>query len=190
MRGRRTGGETWPGTAAVDRLAKSTTNLFRLKIVNILYRENDWVYVIGLDTRQEGFIPYSYCSPYNSHLAELAIKKKLPRETQLPSGESSDTNHECDLAGLDTSDCDSLGKKQVRGAGSPISIRSEPDMLPFSKDPSGRYIVLYTFIARDENDVSVERGEFVTGKSTPTVSSNSEKYTLSVVPFFKSRLFN
>lgn len=35
-------------------------------------------------------------------------------------------------------------------------------MLPFSKDPSGRYIVLYTFIARDENDVSVERGEFVT----------------------------
>ena len=30
------------------------------------------------------------------------------------------------------------------------------------QDPSGRYIVLYTFIARDENDVSVERGEFVT----------------------------
>lgn len=37
-------------------------------------------------------------------------------------------------------------------------------MIPFCKDPSGRYIVLYTFIARDENDVSVERGEFVTGK--------------------------
>ncbi|CAG2121176.1 unnamed protein product, partial [Medioppia subpectinata] len=33
---------------------------------------------------------------------------------------------------------------------------------PFFKDPAGRYIVLYTFIARDENDVSVERGEFVT----------------------------
>lgn len=32
----------------------------------------------------------------------------------------------------------------------------------FVKDPAGRYIVLYTFIARDENDVSVERGEFVT----------------------------
>lgn len=30
------------------------------------------------------------------------------------------------------------------------------------QDPAGRYIVLYTFIARDENDVSVERGEFVT----------------------------
>jgi len=35
-------------------------------------------------------------------------------------------------------------------------------IIVFSKDPAGRYIVLYTFIARDENDVSVERGEFVT----------------------------
>lgn len=68
-----------------------------------------------------------------------------------------------DLATADTSDCDSLGKKQGAVAGSPVSIHSEPDMSPFSKDPSGRYIVLYTFIARDENDVSVERGEFVTG---------------------------
>lgn len=47
---------------------------------------------------------------------------------------------------------------------SQASLNSEPDFIPFSKDPSGRYIVLYTFIARDENDVSVERGEFVTGK--------------------------
>lgn len=69
-----------------------------------------------------------------------------------------------DAAGLDNSDCDSLGKnKPETGAISPVSIHSEPDMIPFSKDPSGRYIVLYTFIARDENDVSVERGEFVTG---------------------------
>lgn len=50
-----------------------------------------------------------------------------------------------------------------KGNGSQASLQSEPDMYPFSKDPSGRYIVLYTFIARDENDVSVERGEFVTG---------------------------
>lgn len=68
----------------------------------------------------------------------------------------------------DTSDCDSVGKKTGLGGGgplasSPVSLHSEPDMLPFCKDPSGRYIVLYTFIARDENDVSVERGEFVTG---------------------------
>lgn len=44
-------------------------------------------------------------------------------------------------------------------------------MIPFSKDPSGRYIVLYTFIARDENDVSVERGEFVTGGYSQVLKS-------------------
>jgi SH3 domain len=59
----------------------------RGQIVNILYRENDWVYIIGQDTRQEGFIPYSYCAPYNSQLADLAIKKKLPRNGSVP-GES------------------------------------------------------------------------------------------------------
>lgn len=59
-----------------------------------MYRENDWVYVIGHDTRQEGFIPHSYCTPYNSHLAELAIKKKLPRDPQVGPNEVSDTNNE------------------------------------------------------------------------------------------------
>lgn len=43
-------------------------------------------------------------------------------------------------------------------------LGSEGDACPFSKDPSGRYVVLYTFQARDENDVDVERGEFVTGE--------------------------
>lgn len=43
------------------------------------------------------------------------------------------------------------------------SLSSDQDYIPFAKDICGRYIVLYTFIARDENDVSVERGEFVTG---------------------------
>nr|CAD7607026.1 unnamed protein product [Timema genevievae] len=100
----------------------------RGQVVNILYRENDWVYVIAADSRQEGFIPHSYCTPYNSHLGELAlsnVKKKLPREQRNGS----------------------LNPNATIGAG---------------EDPSGRYIVLYTFIARDENDVSVERGEFVT----------------------------
>lgn len=66
----------------------------RGQVVNILYRENDWVYVIGLDTRQEGFIPYSYCTPYNSQLAELAIKKKLPRKGTKGNIEQTDSNHD------------------------------------------------------------------------------------------------
>lgn len=47
---------------------------------------------------------------------------------------------------------------------SQASLSSDQDYIPFAKDICGRYIVLYTFIARDENDVSVERGEFVTGE--------------------------
>jgi len=37
-------------------------------------------------------------------------------------------------------------------------------LVVFHQDPSshGRYVVLYTFIARDENDLSVERGELIT----------------------------
>lgn len=142
----------------------------RGQIVNILYRENDWVYVIGQDSRQEGFIPYSYCAPYNTQLADLAIKKKLPRDQTLGSA-----NHPNDLIDgmppdgandtLDDSTMSSAGLNEMHNSAlknSQASLSSDQDYLPFSKDPSGRYIVLYTFIARDENDVSVERGEFVT----------------------------
>lgn len=157
----------------------------RGQIVNILYRENDWVYVIGQDTRQEGFIPHSYCAPYNTQLAELAIKKKLPREIDqiLLAGSGGGGGS---VAGVNNIIGGTLASDLIDGVGdtsgemmiddsisaliglqqslkhSQGSLSSEPDFLPFAKDPSGRYIVLYTFIARDENDVSVERGEFVT----------------------------
>jgi hypothetical protein len=59
-----------------------------------------------------------------------------------------------------------LGAAKNRAHESQCSLHSggssQPETHPFFKDPSGRFIVLYTFIARDENDVSVERGEFVT----------------------------
>lgn len=132
-------------------------------IVNILYRENDWVYVIGQDTRQEGFIPYSYCAPYNTQLADMAVKKKLPREQSVMPNDLVDTT----VSGNQPSTQQVVDVEENNGLESPLknsqrSLSSEPDFLPFAKDPSGRYIVLYTFIARDENDVSVERGEFVT----------------------------
>jgi len=163
----------------------------RGQVVNILYRENDWVYVIAADSRQEGFIPHSYCTPYNSHLGELAlsnVKKKLPREQRNGNNNSNGSTvgagsgegvGETDLQETrtngvaDVSDCESYGNKKVTVATQQLNITSsqaslhsvsssQPDVHPFFKDPSGRYIVLYTFIARDENDVSVERGEFVT----------------------------
>ncbi|XP_055387057.1 SH3 domain-containing protein Dlish isoform X2 [Condylostylus longicornis] len=165
----------------------------RGQIVNILYRENDWVYVIGQDTRQEGFIPHSYCAPYNTQLADMAIKKKLPRDQLLPNdltdgiGISVSENASGGITGSGlNANAGSIASPElmlddptgIGGGGGAGSISnglqsplkhsqaslqsSEPDFIPFAKDPSGRYIVLYTFIARDENDVSVERGEFVT----------------------------
>lgn len=133
----------------------------RGQIVNILYRENDWVYIIGQDTRQEGFIPHSYCAPYNTHLADLAIKKKLPRNGSVPGVVE---NQLSDYNEMETHQVNDIVALQNNLKHSQASLNSEPDYLPFSKDPSGRFIVLYTFIARDENDVSVERGEFVTGE--------------------------
>lgn len=66
----------------------------RGQIVNILYRENDWVYVIAMDSRQEGFIPHSYCTPYTNHLAEMAIKKKLPRDAQALGADQPESSHD------------------------------------------------------------------------------------------------
>ncbi|XP_065367435.1 SH3 domain-containing protein Dlish [Calliphora vicina] len=139
----------------------------RGQIVNILYRENDWVYVIGEDSRQEGFIPYSYCAPYNTQLADMAIKKKLPRGTAAPDEHNENIPL---LPGSDQTKLDLIEevnnaqvalKNAVAELASPVVI-IEPECTPFHKEPNGRYIVLYTFIARDENDLSVERGEFVT----------------------------
>ncbi|XP_063368954.1 SH3 domain-containing protein Dlish [Cydia amplana] len=116
----------------------------RGQIVNVLYRENDWVYVIVAESRREGFIPHSYCAPCEHH----DLKKKLPR-----SRSPADIQHR-DVSQLSVSDGATNDGHSELG--------SEGEACPFSKDPSGRYVVLYTFTARDENDVDVERGEFVT----------------------------
>lgn len=47
------------------------------QVVNVLYQENDWVYVIAEHGQQEGFIPHSYCAPYGSQLGELTINHKV-----------------------------------------------------------------------------------------------------------------
>ncbi|CAG0905446.1 unnamed protein product, partial [Cyprideis torosa] len=63
----------------------------RGSVVNVLYQENDWVYVIDEDGRREGFIPHSYCAPYGSPMAELALNvklKKVPRPPPNPQTEN------------------------------------------------------------------------------------------------------
>lgn len=213
--------------------------------MNILYRENDWVYVIVAESRREGFIPHSYCAPCEHH----DLKKKLPRSRSPACGpdlQHRDVSQWVLLSLLVQSKFAIVVKgllicihnynflyhiKYTDSASSlPLKvgihtalmylafiyhlaheyptarhrllpfhadtwggyilnqtyinfnvphrlsvsdgatndghseIGSEGEACPFSKDPSGRYVVLYTFTARDENDVDVERGEFVTGK--------------------------
>ncbi|CAM1293160.1 Uncharacterised protein g655 [Pycnogonum litorale] len=154
----------------------------RGQIVNVLYQENDWVYVISEDSR-EGFIPHSYCATYGTQLADLALNvkcKKLPRNSV---GDSRDAMTDPETDGRNSSrgsnsphngahsDSESyaIHQKQLKNnkPGGRVSHSSShdssaTDIHPFFKDPAGRFMVLYTFIARDENDVSVERGEFVT----------------------------
>ena len=107
----------------------------RGNIVTVLYQENDWVYVIA-ENNQEGFIPHSYCAPVTSQLAQMVRHKKLPRNPQTVQAIKD---------GLDNN-----------------YTHTGADIHPFFKDPVGRYVALYSFEPREENDVSVDRGEFVT----------------------------
>lgn len=131
---------------------------------------------------QEGFIPHSYCAPVNTQLAEMAIKKKLPRDQSL--GTTADLL-DGDIPIDNCDDVSGLMGLQSSLKHSQASLNSEPDFLPFCKDPSGRYIVLYTFIARDENDVSVERGEFVTGEKNFLDSIVHEMFINDFTRFLK-----
>lgn len=54
----------------------------RGQIVDILYQEKGWIYVIA-ENNQEGFIPHSYCSPIGSHLADLALNVKHKKAHRL-----------------------------------------------------------------------------------------------------------
>lgn len=94
----------------------------RGQIVNILYRENDWVYIIGQDTRQEGFIPHSYCAPYNSQLADLAIKKKLPRNGSVVPGVENQLSEYSEMENHPTNDINIQNNLKHSQA----SLNSEP----------------------------------------------------------------
>jgi len=179
----------------------------RGQVVNVLYTENDWVYVVSEDDREkEGFIPNSYCAAYGTQQATLILnmKKKMPRDNSLLLGggvglgggggggpglgirgnlhpDQHEPDHNSTSAnnmtvgkinqGLEQSDTDSFQdsslKLNVRGGQSRSSSllsesSSQPEIHPFFKDSFGKFIVLYSYHAQDENDLSVERGQLVT----------------------------
>jgi len=53
----------------------------RGQVVNVLYTENDWVYVVSEDTK-EGFIPNSYCAAYGTQQATLILNMKKNAQGQ------------------------------------------------------------------------------------------------------------
>ena len=75
-------------------------------------------------------------------------------------------------AGLEQSDTDSFQDSSLKlnvrsGQSRSSSMLSEsssqsPEIHPFFKDSFGKFIVLYSYHAQDENDLSVERGQLVT----------------------------
>lgn len=127
-------------------------------MVNILYRENDWVYVIAADTRMEGFVPHSYCAPYTSQLAEQTlaslmnnIKKKLPR---LNDGDNEGRSQIIESHHTDTgsaSDCESyarnittadinVNRAITQSQNSIQMIQQQPDVHPFFKVINDQFI--------------------------------------------------
>ena len=73
--------------------------------------------------------------------------------------------------GLEQSDTDSFQDSSLKlnvpgGQSRSSSLLSEsssqPEIHPFFKDSFGKFIVLYSYLAQDENDLSVERGQLVT----------------------------
>jgi len=54
------------------------------------------------------------------------------------------------------------GPSQSRSSSLLSESSSQPEIHPFYKDSHGRFIVLYSYHAQDENDLSVDRGQCVT----------------------------
>ena len=54
------------------------------------------------------------------------------------------------------------GGGQSRSSSLLSESSSQPEVHPFFKDSFGKFIVLYSYLAQDENDLSVERGQLVT----------------------------
>ncbi|EDO39651.1 predicted protein [Nematostella vectensis] len=125
-------------------------NLSKGQTVKILYQQHDWLYVVDL-FGNEGFIPFSYCSDFNN-----SIDSKSSTSGFTDSHEESD---EIEKA-AERRKIDRFSKH--RNDKHKHNSKQKTPVVYFPKRPYGpKLTVLFNYKARYENDVSVERGEYV-----------------------------
>ncbi|XP_033741478.1 SH3 domain-containing protein Dlish-like [Pecten maximus] len=142
--------------------------------VYLLYKENDWAYVIKRNG-EEGFIPYSYCtrlfcpesiSPDISRKKTFEESRFVERDsffTDEWSSESPKQDSETNLRDPTTNRGIITREEMIRILQPPPPITEDvkPEVRPFRKTSHGQFIVLFDFSALDENDTNVERAELV-----------------------------
>lgn len=160
----------------------------RGQMVRFLFQENNWMYVERVDRQAKGFVPYTYCLPLRKELPpELPTVDEDPNRHTNSSQSPSHSDHQCaDSLSNRTADASFQSKsddqdlKKRAETNSPVyqnclngikGLLNSPDECcssetrssnSFSKRNLGKYIVLFNFWSEDENDLCVQRGEFVT----------------------------
>ncbi|KAL3883757.1 hypothetical protein ACJMK2_029989 [Sinanodonta woodiana] len=137
--------------------------------VFMLYRENDWAYVITMDGK-EGFVPYTYCAkqhprPYNKH--EKEIKKHHGGETTKQTtlnqilSENLNFDNESSFGTKELSEQSATFLRLVSTSSKSVHPFVHEEVLPFRKRFQGEYLVLYDFKAIGVNDLGARAGELV-----------------------------
>ena len=130
--------------------------------VYLLYREEEWCYVINAHG-QEGFVPDSFCVNVKNKSKASAPKGRHRRS----SGGSSESNLIDDSFESNNTDLtEEEGLTETRAPEPYFSNNQQvftsvyTDVRPFRKTSHGQYIALFNFRGTEENDVnSVERAE-------------------------------
>lgn len=150
-------------------------------VVYMLYKENDWAYVIKRNG-EEGFIPYCYCTRLFS---SESISSDISNWKETLHDYNHNDSMESDV--FLSEQWSDVSKKSYQKQ-DPVPINSKdppphkgiitreemmrillpkpeetdkPEVRPFRKTSHGQFIALFDFFALDENDITVERAELL-----------------------------
>jgi hypothetical protein len=138
----------------------------RGQVVRLIFQENDWMFVEKTESPGKGFVPYTYCLPVRK---EEQVNGNEGRVLSVNARDSCSRGHSTDSCGdhwpisklSDQSRVTSQHNVQQAVSASQCN-HTNPASGSFMKRDLGKYIVLFDFWSEEENDVCVQRGEFVT----------------------------